>query len=141
MTKKPSQQHISFLQKFWLPIILAIITLVGTIVTIISPELIKRISPTATMPPPNTFDYQVHVETNAGEPIANASVIIEIGGGKVPLDTVSDSTGLARIIIETSYVGKPGRLLVSAIGYKIHTQNIDLTEGSLPKVIQLIPAP
>jgi len=93
------------------------------------------------MPPQNTFDYQVHVETNAGEPIANASVIIEIGGCKVPLDTVSDSTGLARIIIETSYVGKPGRLLVSAIGYKIHTQNIDLTEGSLPKVIQLIPAP
>jgi len=141
MTKKSPQQRSSFLQRFWLPIILAVIAFVGTMVTTIGPALINRTSPTATMPPPKTFDYQVHVETNTGDPIANAAVIIEIGGGKVPLDTVSDSTGLARIIIETSYVGKPGRLLVRATGYKTYTQNIDLTEGNLPKVIQLISAP
>lgn len=137
MTKKTTQQHASFLQKFWLPIILSIITLVGTIVTLLGPNLINRVLPTATIPPSTKFDYQVHVETNAGDPIANVSVIIEIGGGKAPLDTVSDSAGLARIMIDTSYMGKPGRLIVRAIGYKTHTQNIDLTEGNLPRVIQL----
>ena len=141
MTKKSPKQRASFLQQFWLPVILAVIALVSTIITIVVPILTDRISPTATPPHLGTFDYQVHIETKAGAPITNVTVTIEIGGGKAPLDAVSNSTGLARILIETSYVGKPGRLLVRADGYKTHTQNIDLTEGSLPKVIQLIPEP
>jgi hypothetical protein len=138
---KRTAQHASFLQKFWLPIILAIIALVSTIVTLIGPILIGRISTTSTTPPSNSFDYQVRIETKAGDPIPNANMILEIGGGKAPLDSISDSTGLARIFVEASYVGKPGRLIVKATGYKTHTQNIDLIEGDLPKVIQLDLAP
>lgn len=90
---------------------------------------------------PHSFDYQARIETKTGAPILYATVRLEIGGGKAPLDSVSDSAGLARIFIDASYAGKPGRLIVEATGYKKYTQNIDLTEGDLPKVIQLDPNP
>lgn len=140
MAKKTTQQNKTFLQKFWLPIILAIITLVGSILTVLGPKLLEQ-QPASSSFQSKNFDYQVNVETSTGDPIANATVIIEIGGGKAPLDAVSDSAGLARIMIESSYLGKPGRLIVRAPGYKTHTQNIDLTEGNLPKVIQIELAP
>jgi hypothetical protein len=141
MAKKTAQQRASFLQRFWLPIILAIIALAGTMITILGPFFASRFSASAVSSPSSSFDYQVRIETRAGEPIANAAVILEIGGGKAPLDGVSDSTGLARIFIEKSFVGQPGRLIVKAPGYKTHTQNIDLTEGKLPKIVQLDSAP
>lgn len=87
------------------------------------------------------FKYQVSVQTLTGEPIKGANVMIEIGNGKAPLNDVSDSNGLVRISIEKLYDGEPGRLTVKADGYKIHTQNIDLTENDLPKIIQLNSTP
>ena len=138
MTPKITQQQASFLQKFWLPIILAILALLGTLVTVLGPTLTGRLS---APPTSGSFDYQVRIETRAGEPLTNATVILEIGDGKAPLDGVSDSTGLTRIFVEKSFVGQPSRLIIKAPGYQTHTQNIDLTEGKLPKIIQLDPAP
>ena len=140
MVKKTTQNNRTFLQKFWLPIVLAILTLVGTIVTVLGPATLENILANPTRSQPENFDYQVHIESS-GTPVVNATVTIEIGGGKVPLDTISDSTGLARIIIDKSYLEKPGRLIIRATGYKPFTQNIDLVGGNLPKIIQLEPNP
>jgi hypothetical protein len=137
MAKKTKQPSASFLQKFWLPIILAIIALLGTVVTLLGPILTARFSATATPPLSSNFDYQVRIETKTGDPIENANVRLEIGGGKAPLDSVADSAGLARIFIDASYSEKPGRLIVKAIGYKTYVQNIDLPKDDLPKVVQL----
>lgn len=140
MAKKTTQQDRTFLEKFWLPIVLAIITLIGTIITVFGPIVLENISAGSASSQSENFDYQVHIESS-GMPIVNATVTIEIGGGRAPLDTISDSAGLARIIIDKSYIGKPGRLIIRATGFKPFTQNIDLTEGNLPKIVQLEPAP
>jgi hypothetical protein len=117
---------------WWVPIIVALIGLIGVIITSIG----VTPSPTDT-----SFDYQVRVqERDTGEYILNAEVTIEVSG-KAPLDGITDSNGLARIFISSSHAGKPGMLIVEATGYKRHTQNIDLTVGTLPDVVQLEPAP
>jgi hypothetical protein len=88
-----------------------------------------------------TFDYQVRVQAkDTGEYIQGAVVTIEVEG-QAPLDGITDSNGLARIIVSSSCVGKPGRLIVEAAGYKRYMQNIDLTIGTLPDVVQLEPVP
>ncbi len=117
---------------WWVPIIVALIGLIGFIIT----------SKGTTLPPTDTsFDYQVRVQAkDTNGYIPNAKVTIEVSG-QAPLDGVADSNGLARIFISSSRAGKPGMLIVEATGYKRHTQNIDLTVGTLPDVIQLEPAP
>ena len=125
---------------FWLPIILAIIGVVSAIVVAIISNPIPGPSPTSTTLSSNNFAYQVRVETKEGKAISNCAVILEIGG-KAPLDSVSDANGLAQIFVEASYAGKPGKLIVKIDGYKTHTQFINLTEGALPKVVQLDPVP
>jgi hypothetical protein len=126
------------LEKFWLPIILAIIALVSTLaVPFISTIMSNRASAATTT---NSFVYQVRVETKTGNQLPNAQVILEIAG-KAPLDSVSDTNGLAQIFVETSYVGKPGKLIVKIAGYKSHTQFINLIESALPQVVQLDPVP
>jgi len=88
---------------------------------------------------PGTFSYQVRVqEEGTSRSIAGAKVTIEVTG-KAPLDEITDSNGLARIFIDASYVGEPGRLLVEAKGYESHRQEIDLREGDLPDTVQLKP--
>jgi hypothetical protein len=104
------------------------------------------VTPTPTPPPvptptptptPAPFSYQVRVEAkDTGENVPNAEVTIEVGG-KAPLDAITDSKGIARIFIESSYAGQPGFLIVEAIGYQRHKQNIDLVEGRLPDVVLL----
>jgi hypothetical protein len=117
---------------WWVPIIVALIGLAGVIIT----------SDWVTPPPPVTsFDYQVRVQAkDTGEYILNAKVTIEVGG-QAPLDGITDSNGLARIFVGSSHAGKPGLLIVEATGYKRHTQNMDLTVGTLPDIVQLEPAP
>lgn len=89
--------------------------------------------------PAASFTYLMRVQDkNAGQDIANAVVTIEVGG-KAPLDAITDSTGLARIFVSADHSGQPGRLIVEAEGYNRHTQNIDLMEGDLPKVVPLEP--
>lgn len=91
-----------------------------------------------------SFDYQVRVERieneNRNEPIRNAEVIIEIGGF-APKNDTTDVNGLARIFIDASRAGKPGRLIINADGYEQYIENIDLTLNSLPDVVLLKPLP
>ena len=131
---KQAEQLPSKLKKLWLPsvwwvpIIVALIGLIGVIIT--SKGIIPPIRDTS-------FGYQVRVQAkDTGEYIPNAKVTIEVSG-QAPLDGITDSNGLARIFISSSRAGKPGRLIVEAAGYKRYMQNIDLTMGTLPDVVQL----
>ena len=119
------------LSDWWVPIIVALIGLIGVIIT----------TKGGILPQTDTsFDYQVRVQAkDTGRYIPNAKVTIEVSG-QAPLDGITDSNGLARIFIGSSHAGKPGLLIVEAAGYKRHTQNIDLTVGTLPDVVQLEPA-
>lgn len=84
-----------------------------------------------------TFSYLVRVQDEVtSEHLVNARVTIEIVG-KSPLDELTDSNGSARIVIDASRVGEPGRLIVQADGYFKHVQNIDLYRDILPDTIQL----
>jgi len=112
--------------------------IIAIIALIISPDFRGLFTAAATpQPTPDSFSYQVRVEAkDSGKFISNAKVTIEVGG-KAPLDGFTDSSGLAVIFIGASHAGQPGRLIVEADGYQRHTQNIDLTPGALPDVIQL----
>ncbi len=117
-------------------IIVAIV--IAVIGWVISPNSSPK-DPTPTLPLTTTFTYQVRVEAKgSGDFIPNARVIIEVGG-QAPLDGITDSNGLARISVGSSYAGQPGRLLVEADGYNRYRQEIDIFEGSLPDTIQLEP--
>lgn len=90
-----------------------------------------------TAPMISGFDYKVRVEVKGtGQPIESAKVTIEAGNW-APKNEFTDSNGVARIYIDASSAGKPGRLIVEATGYKRYTENIDLAAGDLPDVIQL----
>jgi hypothetical protein len=84
-----------------------------------------------------TFDYQVRVqEKDTGKPVPNAKVKIEVRA-KSPLEAITDSNGLAKISVESSYTGQPAFLIIQVDGYEGHFRNIDLVEGNLPSLIQL----
>jgi uncharacterized protein YraI len=88
-------------------------------------------------PTPGSFSYPVRVEAKeTGKDVRNAEVRIEVAG-KADLCGVTDSNGVARIFIESSYAGQPGFLIVEATGYVRHEQHIDLIVGALPYVVQL----
>ncbi len=135
--EKPDLQPIS--PKHRVQIIIALIAFVGVIITAIAPLIFggTKSNSTAT---PTSFTYQVSVQTLTNDPISGANIILELANGKAPLNDFSDSTGLARIFIDTAYVEQPGRVIVKATGYKTYILNIDLTAKDLPKVIQLTPA-
>lgn len=86
----------------------------------------------------NSFSYPVRVQTVTGTDIPNADVTIDVAQ-RAPLNDFTDSTGYARIFVESSYIGKPGKLIVNADGYERFVQNIDLVDGTLPDIIQLKP--
>lgn len=66
---------------------------------------------------------------------------LESGSTLVPKTTFTDSDGIARIFIDPSRVGKPGKVTVEAAGHKTYVQNVDLTESELPQIIELEIAP
>jgi hypothetical protein len=70
------------------------------------------------------------------EYVTDARVTIEVSG-KPPFDDISDSLGVARIIVSSDHIGKPGVLIVEADGYKRYRQHIDLVAGALPDVVPL----
>ena len=79
-------------------------------------------------------------DKESSEGISGAQVTLEVGG-KAPLDGITDSNGLVRIFVSASHAGQPGRLIVEADEYIKHRQEIDITEGALPKDILLEPEP
>jgi hypothetical protein len=90
--------------------------------------------------PPSTltqFSYQVRVQAgDTGECIQDAIVTIDVEG-QAPLDSITDSKGVARIFISTAHAGQPGFLIVEAEGYEKYTQHIDLIVDTLPDVVQI----
>jgi len=85
-------------------------------------------APTAT---PTSFTYGVTVLDTENNPVPNAHVIIEIEG-KAPLTEYADDNGYARIVVPTTHAERPGMLRVSADGFEVETQNIDLYQDRLP---------
>lgn len=120
---------------WWVPIVVALIGLIG----ILTPTFIEYIEKTPTPQLDSDFDYSFRVQDReTGEPIPNAQVTIEVIG-QAPLDEVTDSNGFARIFVDTSRVGQPSRLIVQVAGYRRYTQNIDLKQDRLPDIVQLEP--
>jgi hypothetical protein len=123
----------------WVPIVVALISLSGVIFsTIYRNKVVSTPTPTPTpTQTPGSFSYLVRVEAkDTGEYVPNAQVTMDVDG-KAPLDGITDSNGVARIFIESSYAGQPGFLIVEASGYETHKQHIDLVVGALPDVVQL----
>jgi hypothetical protein len=85
-----------------------------------------------------SFTYEVRVQEHGSlNPVKDAKVILESGSTFVPKIEFTDSEGIARIFIDSSRGGKPGKVIVEAAGYKTYVQNVDLTETELPQVIEL----
>jgi len=103
-------------QIWWVPIVGALIGLIGVII----PLVINNEASTS-----QPFTYAVRVQKEGtNQNVSNAKVTIEVAG-QAPLDEITDSNGFARIVINASYAGKPGRLLVEANGYESYRQEID----------------
>ena len=130
----------TFLERFWLPIIVA---LIGGLALVVA-ALINKGASTPTPTPALTqspFSYQVRVQAeDTGEYLSDARVTIEVAE-QAPIDGMTDTHGLARIIIAPSHAGQPGFLIVEATGYQRHRQHIDLIEGTLPDSVVLEPEP
>ncbi len=85
----------------------------------------------------SSFSYFVHVQAkDTGEDVVRAEVTIQ-NIEKAPLDAATDSKGVARIFVDSSYAGKPGFLIIHAEGYEDYTQNLDILKGVLPDNVQL----
>lgn len=127
-------------KKWWglpIPIIVALIALIGVIITVL-PALVDDGNEPPTPPP---FAYLVRVQVmDTGEYVLDVRVTIEVPG-QAPLNGITDANGLARIFIPSSHAGQPGRLIVEASRYERYWQSIDLTEDALPHVVQLEPSP
>lgn len=122
-------------QVWWVPIVVALIGLVGVVIPLVKND--KTPEPI----PQTTFDYPIRVQEKDSEAkIPNAKITLEVAD-KAPLDEITDSNGFARIRIASSYANKPGKIIVEATDYEQYVQNIDLIEGTLPDVIQLKPVP
>jgi hypothetical protein len=90
--------------------------------------------------PAASLVYALRVQDHSsGQPIVNAKVTLDVPG-KAPLDEFTDSNGYTRIPVDAIYVGRPGRLQVEASGYQSYIQNIDVTDGTLPHLVQLEPS-
>jgi len=119
---------------------IGLIASVLTILTFCQPQRTvapSDLTPTA-LAEPTEFTYNVTViDDETDQPIAKAQVIIEIGGGKAPLDEFADSNGFARVVVPAAFAEQRGRLVVSSGDYKTFVQEIDLYSERLPDVIRL----
>jgi hypothetical protein len=121
-------------EKWWVPIIVALIGMVGLVW---AAYVGSGSSSGMLSAPTSTFRYQVRVQSQLSpEGIPDAKVTIDVGG-IAPLDDFTDSNGLAVFDIDESRVGKSGRLMVDAPKYQSLSQNIDLLQDALPKIIRL----
>ena len=86
----------------------------------------------------SSFQYQVEVkDKETDEAISKAQITIEVLN-RTPLHARTDSNGFARVFVDESYAGEPGRLRVKAKGYEIYEIEIDLFPDHLPQEVYLI---
>lgn len=121
-------------EKWWIPIIVAVIALVGTIVA----AMINN-APSKPTDSEQTY-YRVRVVDKVSRGyVANAKVTIELSGNTniVPIDAITDSNGFAIIAIPSDYIDKPGKLIVEEREYQTFIEYIDLSLETLPEVVEL----
>lgn len=120
--------------KWWVPIVVAIIGLAGTIITLVFQHFF---SPSSSSPEQTYYRLRV-VDKVSREYVANAKVTIEMSGSTVlPIETITDSNGFAILALPTEFVDKPGRLIVEAREYQTFNKFINLSLETLPEVIEL----
>lgn len=83
------------------------------------------------------FNYQVRVEDLSGLPIKNAHVELAVGGNFAVLSSYTVDNGYALIEVDDSRAGKQALLKVSAEGYEVSSQYVNLVKDTLPAVIVL----
>jgi len=87
-----------------------------------------------------SFSYLVHVQEEGTDIVVkNAVVRIEVAGEQIPGSDLTDNHGIARVFIDTEFVGQPGRLIVTATGYQSYRLNVDLKTDTLPAMVLLEP--
>ena len=86
------------------------------------------------------FLYQVRIQDNDNQPIDNAQVTIDLPG-TTPINTYTDSTGLAAFQIDSQYANEIVRLHVEKNGYDSWDQHITITADERPYEIKLTPVP
>jgi hypothetical protein len=109
-----------------------------TILTACLAMLISCGQPSAPTPlASSSFSYQIRVQDKrTGEIIERAKVTINVSN-QAPLDTLTDSNGVARVFIDNTHAGQPGELRIEAANFKTYIQNIDIVAGALPDNVQL----
>ena len=124
-------------QVWWVPIVVAIIGLIGVLIATFART--NNGTPTPTLNPTTFFPYAVQVQdANSGEAISNAKVTLAVTS-QVPPDEITDGKGLAIIYIDMDKDGETARVTIEAKGYKPYTQFITLQANKLPDVILLDP--
>ena len=132
MTEK-TPRWLNLLRYVWIPILVALIGVAGAIVV----ALLNNADETN----PGTFAYQVQVQAkDTDEPIPNAEVTIQVSE-VAPLHEITDTHGVARVLVDDSQAGQPGRLIVRVTGYTTHVESINVRKNVPPTVVRLEPAP
>ncbi len=121
-------------EKWWVPIVVAIIALVGTIVAAIIGNLPESKPTDSTQ-----VYYRVRVVDSVSRAyVANARVTIELSGNFiVPIEAITDSNGFAILALPPEHVNKPGKLIVEAREYQAFNKFINLSLETLPEVVEL----
>ncbi len=118
------------------PVIVAVIGLIGVIITALVTYLVSK--PDSKNDNPQFDYYKIRVvEKVGGAFVGNAKVTIELSGNIIPLDAITDTNGLAIITIPEEYMGKPGKLIVESQEHQIFYKYVNLSRDSLPDVVQL----
>jgi hypothetical protein len=83
------------------------------------------------------FNYQVRVQDSCGLPVKNAHIELAVGGNFAVLSSYTVDDGYALIEVDASRAGKQAKLNVSANGFAIYSQYVNLDKDTLPDVIVL----
>lgn len=120
-------------EKWWIPIIVAVIALVGTIVA----AMINNSSPRPAEPEQTYYRVRV-VDKVSRAYVANAKVTIELSGNIiVPIEAITDANGFAIMALPSEHIDKPGKLIVEAREYQMFNKFINLSLETLPDAVEL----
>jgi formylglycine-generating enzyme required for sulfatase activity len=103
------------------------------------PRIQERLWPSTPVSEEATFQVRVESE-ETGAPISGAKVTLEMGGGFQPVVELAGTDGYASFDIESSRVGKRGRLIVESKGYGPEDKPIDLFGNELAHIVSLKPS-
>ncbi len=119
----------------------AVITGVFAVIVALITLLAQIIPPpngpaSAATPTPMAYVVRIEGQDSAGTGIKDAKVTLEVPG-RPPLDTFTDSTGVAVLTVPAQYIGGQAVMIVEAAGFAPFRQNIAIDAGSLPPLVRL----